>query len=128
MNYKDNKFLDRSGFAPFAEVTSGMDVVDKLVRGIPSFVKRKLLARIWDMCMLSNLSVSHYIDFCVYNFILTWNSTRVMEKVRLMVKVPTRASFNQKGIPTYLQATQSFLSSRSPKSPNKITMKETRLE
>merc|ERR1719240_844605 len=30
INYADNSQLDWQGFAPFAEVTAGMDVVDKI--------------------------------------------------------------------------------------------------
>ena len=33
INFKDNGFLDQSGFAPFARVTKGMDIVDKLYSG-----------------------------------------------------------------------------------------------
>ncbi len=33
VNFADNSGLDRQGFAPFGQVTSGMDVVDKLYSG-----------------------------------------------------------------------------------------------
>src|SRR5262245_14668507 len=33
INFRDNSSLDRQGFAPFGEVTTGMDVVDKLYTG-----------------------------------------------------------------------------------------------
>jgi cyclophilin family peptidyl-prolyl cis-trans isomerase len=33
INYGDNSTLDRQGFSPFGQVTSGMDVVDKLYNG-----------------------------------------------------------------------------------------------
>jgi peptidyl-prolyl cis-trans isomerase A (cyclophilin A) len=33
INYRDNSSLDRQGFAPFGQVTTGMDVIDKLYSG-----------------------------------------------------------------------------------------------
>ena len=33
INYGDNWYLDDSGFAPFAQVTSGMEIVDRIYSG-----------------------------------------------------------------------------------------------
>merc|ERR1719195_1990191 len=33
INFKDNSFLDSQGFAPFANITKGMDVVDAIYSG-----------------------------------------------------------------------------------------------
>src|SRR5262245_10473268 len=33
INYGDNSFLDKTGFAPFGQVSTGMEVVDKIFQG-----------------------------------------------------------------------------------------------
>jgi peptidyl-prolyl cis-trans isomerase A (cyclophilin A) len=33
INFRDNSSLDKMGFAPFGQVTSGMEVVDKIYTG-----------------------------------------------------------------------------------------------
>jgi peptidyl-prolyl cis-trans isomerase A (cyclophilin A) len=33
INFADNSFLDKQGFSPFAQVISGMDVVDRIYSG-----------------------------------------------------------------------------------------------
>ena len=43
MSFGDNARLDADGFAPFGQVTEGMDVVDKLTQGD---VMRHV--RVWD--------------------------------------------------------------------------------
>ena len=40
INFKDNAMLDKSGFSPFGEVTTGMDVVEKLYNGYGEIYKR----------------------------------------------------------------------------------------
>jgi len=40
VNYGDNTSLDKQGFSPFGEVTTGMDVVDKLYNGYGEIYKR----------------------------------------------------------------------------------------
>jgi peptidyl-prolyl cis-trans isomerase A (cyclophilin A) len=41
VNYGDNAGLDKQGFSPFGEVTTGMDVVDKLYNGYGEIYKQK---------------------------------------------------------------------------------------
>lgn len=43
INYGDNSYLDEQGFAPFGEVVSGMDVVDKLHSPEPQPDQRRIL-------------------------------------------------------------------------------------
>jgi len=40
VNFGDNASLDKQGFSPFGEVTSGMDVVDKLYSGYAEIYRR----------------------------------------------------------------------------------------
>ena len=40
VNYGDNASLDKQGFSPFGEVTTGMDVVEKLYNGYGEIYKR----------------------------------------------------------------------------------------
>ena len=41
VNFGDNASLDKQGFSPFGEVTSGMDVVDKLYNGYGEIYRRQ---------------------------------------------------------------------------------------
>jgi peptidyl-prolyl cis-trans isomerase A (cyclophilin A) len=41
VNFGDNAGLDKQGFSPFGEVTTGMDVVDKLYNGYGEIYKQK---------------------------------------------------------------------------------------
>lgn len=54
INLKDNKYLDGMGFAPFAMVTQGMDVVDMIYAGYGERPQQDLISSQGDAYLVKN--------------------------------------------------------------------------
>jgi len=61
INYADNSYLDDSGFAPFAQVTSGMDIVDRIYSGYGQEPKQPLIVKQGNEYLEDNYPLLDYV-------------------------------------------------------------------
>ncbi len=61
INFKDNSFLDRQGFAPFGEVVSGMEAVDKINAEYKELPDQGLIQRQGNTYLTKNFPKLDYV-------------------------------------------------------------------